>query len=86
MTGPCGQLLWVPGYDDSAHQKFANATTQKKDSNEAAIAKNHFKSHYNNKICINCCLKYLELGPDRGISIFVDGSKVIAQMSTIHVA
>ena len=30
--------------------------------------------------------KYLELGPDRGISIFVDGSKVIAQMSTIHVA
>ena len=56
LTGPCGQLLWVPGYDDSAHQKFANATTQKKDSNEAAIAKNHFKSHYNNKICINCCL------------------------------
>ena len=29
-TGPCGQLLWVPGYDDSAHQKFVNATTQKR--------------------------------------------------------
>ena len=35
-------------------------------------------------VYINCCLKYLELRPDRGISIFVDGSQVIAQLQNIE--
>ena len=85
LTGPCGQLLWVPGYDDSAHQKFANATTQKRTVMKQRLPKIISSAIIITK-CINCCLKYLELGPDRGISIFVDGSKVIVQMSTIHVA
>ena len=85
LTGPCGQLLWVPGYDDSAHQKFANATTQKRTVMKQRLPKLISSAIIITK-CINYCLKYLELGPDRGISIFVDGSKVIVQMSTIHVA
>ena len=76
LTGPCGQLLWVPGYDDSAHQNVGNATMQNRQEWwTAAIAKIDFKSHYNNEICFYCCLKYLKLGTDHGISIFFMGLK-----------